>query len=164
LYEVFSDKEDLLESCLWTHIQKEDIAVDSIISQSENVFDTIMVFYMRQMNNIWSVGKSIVRDLRKYHRGLYEKMESEQDERIFRFIPLLEKSAKEGYIREDIPFEILLWLIKRQFKTLMEDETIPETKYSFNEYINAQILNFIRGISTQKGNEKIDKFINKNRY
>ncbi|MDR2144976.1 MAG: TetR/AcrR family transcriptional regulator, partial [Tannerella sp.] len=161
LYEVFNDKEDLLESCLWMQMQQEEDVVKDIISNSGDVFDTIMLFHLQQMNNMCSVGRTLFRDLRKYHRSLYDKMELVQDERIFKFIPLLEKSAKEGYIRNDMPFELLLWLMKRQLKTLMEDETIPETKYSFNEYINVMVLTFVRGISTQKGNEKIDEFISK---
>jgi hypothetical protein len=74
-------------------------------------------------------------------------------------MPLFERGREQGLLRNDVNFEIVSWLLKSQFKALMEDEYIPTDKYSADEFIRAIILNFIRGISTPMGNERIDKLI-----
>jgi AcrR family transcriptional regulator len=161
LYEIFRDKEDLLELCFSEHKKKADKEIAVIIDNSENVIDTLMRVHAKQLNNLWSIGRSIVHDLRKYHRELYNKLETEKIEDIYIFIPLFNKGVEQGLIRDDTPFEILVWLLKRQFRTLLEDETVPTDKYSLDEFIRAVILNFARGISTPLGIKRIDEIINK---
>ncbi|MDR1372576.1 MAG: TetR/AcrR family transcriptional regulator [Dysgonamonadaceae bacterium] len=157
LYENFSDKEQLLEQCILTHSERGDAEIARLTESADNVIGVLMRFHSMQLTEMWSVGRTIVRDLKKYHIALYKRIEFWQREKIFRFIPLLEKGVKQGLIRNDIPFEIMLWLLQRQFKMLMEDETIPAERYSFDDFIHAATLSAIRGIATPLGVEKIDE-------
>jgi AcrR family transcriptional regulator len=159
LYEIFRDKEDLLESCINEHKKRADREIAVLINNSENVIDTLMRVYAKQLNNMWNVGRSIVHDMKKYHRELYNRIECRQREDMYIFIPLFDKGVEQGLIRNDTPFEILMWLLKRQFRFLLEDEIIPTDKYSLDEFIRAIILNFTRGISTPLGIKRIDEII-----
>jgi hypothetical protein len=78
---------------------------------------------------------------------------------MFSFVPLFKKGVEQGLIRDDVNIEILLWLVKSQFKALMEDGFIPTDKYSTNEIVRTIIINFTRGIATSSGNEMIEKII-----
>jgi AcrR family transcriptional regulator len=159
LYEIFCDKDELLEQCMLAHMKHNDCKLASFIETSDNVIDTLLQFHSMQLSSMWSVARSAVRDLRKYHHKIYDRFQECHHEKISGFIPFFEKGVKQGLIRDDIPFEILLFVLKRQFKTLMEDENLPD-KYPFNDYIRAMTLTFIRGIATPLGNEHIDKIIN----
>ena len=161
LYEVFRDKEDLLESCICSHIAKADEAILKLAERSDDIIDTMMRMYARHLNEIRSVNRLVMNDLKKYHFNLYNILEEKQKENALLLLPLLEKGVKQGLIRSDINFEILLWLVKSQFKALMYDDYLPTEKYSMNEFIQVIILNFIRGIATQSGNEKLDGIIEK---
>ncbi|MDR0866051.1 MAG: TetR/AcrR family transcriptional regulator [Candidatus Symbiothrix sp.] len=156
LYEVFRDKDDLLESCVNAHLNRADCEMDAMTHSSEDVIDTLMRIYAHHLREVRDVQKSVLRDLRKYYPQIYKKIEIRQTEGHAVFKPLFKKGAEEGLIREDINFEILFWLVKAQFKALMDDEFIPTDKYSTDQFIRAIILTFIRGIATPAGHKKID--------
>ncbi|MDR0543374.1 MAG: TetR/AcrR family transcriptional regulator [Dysgonamonadaceae bacterium] len=159
LYEVFRDKEELIEECVQSHLDTVNREINDLASHSENVIDTLMRVYAKNLRNVQSTNKSVLHDLKKYHASIYQKIECRQKEGLLAFLPLFHKGIKQGLIREDVNFEILTWLLKAQFKALMDDEFIPTTKYSTDEFIRAIILNFIRGIATPEGNDKVDKIV-----
>ncbi|MDR2627070.1 MAG: TetR/AcrR family transcriptional regulator [Dysgonamonadaceae bacterium] len=162
LYENFADKETLLEECLHMNADKAKGGMKKLIETSENVIDAMMRIYEKQLNDMNKVNKSAVYDLRKYHPKLYKIIDCEQrEERVSAFLPLFEKGVEQGLVRDDIDFEILLWLLKAQFKMLLETDFIPVDKFSIQQFIEAIILNFTRGIATAKGNKKIDEILKK---
>ena len=161
LYEVFRDKEDLLENCIMTHISKVNGAIQTLADNSEDVIDTVMQVYAQYLNETKTINRSVIYDLKKYHPNLYKKLEIKQREYISTFLPLFDKGIKQGLIRDDINFEIILWLVRSQFTALMNDDFFPTDKYSTNEFIQVIILNFIRGIVTPSGSEKVDRIIEK---
>ena len=161
LYEVFRDKEDLLENCICTHIAKTDKSIEELIDNSEDVIDTMMRIYARTLDEIRRINHSVMYDLKKYHSRLYNKIEDNQRENVYVLLPLLDKGVQQGLIRNDINFEIILWLVKSQFRALVTDDFFPRDKYSFNEFIQAIILNFMRGIATPCGVKKVDDIVEK---
>jgi AcrR family transcriptional regulator len=161
LYEVFRDKEELLEKCIDIHMEKVDQEMEALANSSEDVIDTLMRIYAKHLNDMRNVHKTVIHDLKKYHAQIYKKIECKQKEGPYIFILLLKKGTEQGLIRNDINFEILIWLFKSQFKALIDDDFIPTDKYSVDEFIRAIILNFIRGIATPLGNEKIDRIVKK---
>jgi len=163
LYETFRDKDELLAACIDNHFQNSDREIAKIIESNANVIVTLMHFHSMQLSNIWSVGRSIANDLRRYHRDLYDKVEAQQAKKISTFIPLFQKGVEQGLIRNDTPFEIMLWLLNRQFKTLMDGEKIPNERYSLTDCLGAMTLNFIRGIATPHGVELVDNIIKENK-
>jgi AcrR family transcriptional regulator len=160
LYEVFRDKEDLLGNCFDVHIAKADNAINDLTNQTEDVIDSLMQLYSQFLNQMHSFNRSVVHDLRKYHPQLYKKLEQRQKENVYTLLPLLNKGVKQGLIRSDVNFEIILWLVRIQFRALMNYDYLPLDKYSINEFIHTIILNFIRGIATASGNERVDNIIN----
>jgi AcrR family transcriptional regulator len=159
LYEVFRDKEELLEKCVYAHMEKADEEINAIASDSEDVIGALMRIYAKHLTNMRNVHKTLIHDLKKYHAQIFKKIECKQKEGTYVFLPLLKKGVEQGLIRDDVNFEILTWLVKSQFKVLIDDDFIPIDKYSVDEFIRAIILNFIRGIATPLGNEKVDKIV-----
>ncbi|GHT54279.1 TetR family transcriptional regulator [Bacteroidia bacterium] len=159
LYEVFRDKEELLEACLQFQHTKTDQEIERMIAHSENVIDTLTRLYAKNFYQVLNVSKSLVNDLKKYHGHLYRKTEEKRKEGMHIFIPLFEKGVAQGLIRNDINFEILLWLLKIQFDAVLDERMIPTEKYSANQFVQAIIQNFLRGIATPLGNERIDRLM-----
>ena len=156
LYEVFRDKEDLLENCIRSHIKRTDKAIQTLSDNSEDVIDALMRMYAWNLNEMRTVNRWVMSDLKKYHSKLYEIVEEKQKENAFMLLPLLNKGVEQGLIRNDINFEIILWLVKSQFNALLNDDYFPVEKFSVNEFIQAIIINFIRGIATPSGSKKVD--------
>jgi AcrR family transcriptional regulator len=161
LYEVFKDKDELLEACLERSFKHADEEMKKLINDSENVIDAMMRIYAKNLNDRHKLNKSVVHDLRKYHPRIYRNIECKQKEDSDVFIPLFEKGIEQGLLRDDVNSEILMWLLKAQFRMLMEDNFFPTDKYSINKFVEAIILNFTRGIATPEGNKLIDETIKK---
>jgi hypothetical protein len=52
-------------------------------------------------------------------------------------------------------------LVQSQFRALLNDDYFPKDKYSINNFIQAIILNFMRGIATPAGVKKVDDIVEK---
>ena len=159
LYEVFRDKEELLEKCVDFHMSKAEQEMNVLVQSSGDVIDTLMRIYAKHLQGVRDVNKSVMHDLRKYHPNIYKKIESRQHEDVGLFTPLFKTGVSEGLIREDLNHEIMFYLLKAQFKALMDDEFIFTNKFSTDEFIRTIILNFVRGIATPLGVNKIDAII-----
>ena len=161
LYEVFENKEELLEACFNERLRQTDEAIDSLAQSSENVIEALMRIYAQHLRSSQGMSRTIIHDLKKYYRPIYQKIELRKQDGFQFFIPLMTKGIEQGLIREDINFEMIIWLVKAQFKSLIDDEYIPTDKYSTNEFIRAIILNFIRGIVTPLGNAQVEQMMEK---
>lgn len=159
LYEVFPNKEELLEVILNEHMCKADKEMGDYLSGSENVIDTLMRIYARQLGEMQTMNKSVVFDLRKYYPQIYKKVNQQHRKNIDSFIPLFTKGIEQGLIRKDINVEILLWVLGTQFKSLMEANWSSAQEYSIREFVREIILTFTRGIATAKGIEVIEATI-----
>jgi len=161
LYEVFRDKEELLETCICCHMAKGDKAIEELAEHSDDVIDSIMRIYVQTLEEMRHMNHSVIFDLKKYHPSIYKKIEENQRENVYLLLPLLNKGVKQGLIRNDVNFEIILWLVKSQFRALINDDFFPKDKYSLNDFIQVIILSFMRGISTSEGIKKVDNFVYK---
>jgi AcrR family transcriptional regulator len=156
LYENFRDKEDLLSICLAVQMEQTAAEMKNLIKTSENTIDAMMRIYAKQLNNVCEFNKSALYDLKKYHPRLYENIDSKQHENVSIFLPLFKRGIEQGLVRDDLNCEVLLWLLKAQFKMLMEN-FMPTDKFPIEQFFEAIILNFTRGIATKKGNDMIDE-------
>ncbi|MDR1368604.1 MAG: TetR/AcrR family transcriptional regulator [Dysgonamonadaceae bacterium] len=161
LYEVFKDKEELLDECLEKSMAKGDCEMKTVIGNTHNVIEALMSVYAKLLTEMHQTNKSVVYDLKKYHPKLYKKIESKQKTGIGKIVPFLEKGVEQGLIENDVNFEILSWILKSQFKILLEGDFFPTDKYPIEEFIRAIILNFTRGIATPKGDKMITELIRK---
>lgn len=159
LYEVFRDKEELLTECLNYHHAKIDREIEQLTRDSENVIDTMIRIYAQKFFQMLDAGKLLINDMKKYYSHIYRKIEQKHNDDVYIFIPLFEKGVDQGLIRGDVNFEVLLWLLKIQFDAVLNEDTIPSGKYSAHQFLQAIIQNFLRGIATPLGNERIDQLM-----
>ncbi|MDR1631486.1 MAG: TetR/AcrR family transcriptional regulator [Dysgonamonadaceae bacterium] len=161
LYEHFRDKENLLEECLTFYHNKTDKEIERLTHDSDNVIDTMIRLYARNFFQMLDASQLLMYDLKKYYSHLFRRIEDKHNERVCIFIPLFKKGVEQGLIRNDINFEIMLWLLKIQFDAVLNEniDKVPTEKYSANQFLQAIIQNFMRGIATPLGNERIDQLM-----
>ena len=160
LYEIFKDKEELLDECISGSIAQGNRKMETLINDSGNVIEAMMNIYATILTETHQINKSTIYDLKKYHPVIYKRIENKQKESIERFAPYFEKGVEEGLIENDINFEILLWLLQAQLGMLLEG-SFPTDKFPIEEFVRAIILNFTRGIATPRGDKIITELIAK---
>ena len=133
LYEVFPDKETLLEECILKSQKDGDIFVKGVIETSSNVLEVLLRCYQ------WSI--------ERFHRN----RSSEDTVNFFK------EGVKQGIFRDDVNFAIINLLVRDQLDLLMNSDICNE--YSFLEVYESIMFTFLRGISTEKGARVLEDFI-----
>ena len=156
LYELFSDKAQLLAEVLFFHQKEMDEYMTKIISSADNVLEIIFAFYKRKLTELGQTNPAFLRDLRKYPQviNLIKEARRKSDEGAFAYY---RKGVEQGIFRSDINFDIINQAMFMQLEMLI----YSDLTYSYplaDIYSEITILH-MRGITTEKGQKMIDGFL-----
>jgi AcrR family transcriptional regulator len=156
LYEIFEDKETLLLECVIYHQHLSKKMLEGIVASSTNVLEIILKCYQKSVEVLRETDRRFIDDIKKYP-GVHEIMVNcrKQDNEVV--TAFLKKGVTQGLFREDINYEIIQLLLRKQFDILKQTDICSQ--YSFLEVYESIILTYLRGISTQKGADELEKFI-----
>ena len=76
------------------------------------------------------------------------------------FVQFLKK-GRTRVIRENLNIEVVAFLVEESTSIYMRASHIDKFPFSFSELISTVMVNFIRGISTEKGIKIVDKYLEK---
>ena len=154
IYENFKDKNELLKSCIDTAVAEQRRINEEIIRSSSNIIEAIFIFIKNSINTLKRINPVFFFDIQKYYPEIWNVTIQKNEERDFnRIVSLLNQGVSEGLFREDINVEIIARLNLEQFKLLSNQEIFPEEKYAMVDIFENIVINFVRGIVTEKGSE-----------
>jgi len=157
IYETFKDKNELLISCFEEYSKERYKVNEEIIKNSQNVLAAICSFIQSGAVAVDLLNPSFFSDMRKHYNDIWVLASKQQNEKNYNLaFRLLRKGINEGIFRKDINIDIVVKLILEQMKFLVDNEIFPKDKYSRSEVFKNMVINFIRGIATNKGIELID--------
>ena len=161
VYENFRDKNDLLRHCLGFmdahYIREHEAILQQATNPIQMVFDLIKLVgsLMQQVNPLF------FEDLRRYHKKVWKEVhEINTEKQKVQTLTILKKGINQGLFRKDIDLDIVTILLMHQLNLVHDLTVFPINKYSQQEVFENVIINFFRGIATQKGVEIIDKILN----
>ena len=165
IYEQFADKEELLFETLKMHNSWFRKEAKERIRKAEHVLGIILSIYTLYFESLKRVNIKFFKDLERYPDIL--KMHNEKNHKNDqKFIAWMEVGRTQGLFREDANFEILLFILRRDLQIIftanMKDEKNELSRYTPDELGRTLILFYLRGISTIKGQEIIEEYLNKN--
>ena len=156
LYEVFSDKETLLEECILKGQKEGDEFLRNVLATSENVLEVLLKCYQRSIEQFHATNKKFFEDIKKYPKA-YELMTSRHNQDSEETVNFFKEGVKQGIFRDDVNFAIINLLVREQIDVLMNTDICKE--YSFLEVYESIMFTFLRGISTEKGAHELEVFI-----
>lgn len=160
LYEIFADKEALLEECIqWGQAENEEF-VKSLLGTSQNVLEVLLKSYQRSIEKFHTTNKRFFEDLKKYPKA-YMLMSRRQDKDVEKTVEFFREGVKQGFFRDDINFYIMNRLVREQLDVLMNTDICEE--YSFVEVYETIMFTYLRGISTERGAKVLEEFISEYR-
>lgn len=156
LYEVFPDKETLLEECILKSQKDGDIFVKGVIETSGNVLEVLLRCYQWSIERFHATNKKFFEDIKKYPKA-YQLMKNNRNRSPEDTVNFFKEGVKQGIFRDDVNFAIINLLVRDQLDLLMNSDICNE--YSFLEVYESIMFTFLRGISTEKGARVLEDFI-----
>ncbi|EGJ70433.1 regulatory protein TetR [Bacteroides coprosuis DSM 18011] len=156
LYQLFKDKEALLRECILKGQEKMRDFVAEVLSQTDNVLEVILRCYKYTIQQYHITDKRFFEDIQKYPR-VYDLFLKGQRKDSTDTINFFTSGVKQGLFRPDVNFEIVNILVREQFNFLLHSNLY--LKFPFLEVYESIMFTYLRGISTPKGIDKLEKFI-----
>lgn len=165
IYEIFKDKEQLLLEALKLQQERMRLKGKEIIRTSSHVLEIILKLYSLYFKLIKEFPRNFFYEMEKYPEICKLQREKEK-KNAKKFIAWMELGRQQGLFREDANFEIMMFILNRDLKTIfdvkMQTGHSELSNYTPSELGRSLILFYLRGISTHKGQEIIEEFLEKN--
>lgn len=154
LYEIYSNKEELLLECVKFQEEQYDAYMASFEKDSSNnVIDIIIEFYNKQIQWLSDVNPLYFSDIQKYSQvvSYFERrdIERKQDKMIF-----YQRGIREGVFRDDVDYDVLSRILKASIDYIKQTQMYKE--YDLTRILNNIIMLFIRGVCTYDGIKQFD--------
>ena len=163
LYEMFGDKEELLYQCLSYYVQEQDRRHAELGMQAKNVLEAMLLVFGEVMNTA-EVSHRLRSNLKRFYPRVYERLLSEHRSRnsLGQFKIALLRGVDEGYFQGIINFDLAITLLRYSVEGLVvRKDVLLSHNMSTNDALVFLVVNFLRGISTEKGMRFIDDFLEK---
>ena len=165
IYELFNDKEQLLHEVLNFQHEKMRERGKEVIRNSSHILEIILKLFNLHFELLKKVNNKFFSELGKYPEICKEKQNKEK-QNAKKFTAWMEMGRQQGLFREDADFEILTFILKRDLTTILEVKLqtghTELNKYTPDELGRKLFLFYLRGISTPRGQQIIEEYLNRN--
>lgn len=164
IYEVFKDKDELLRGVLKDMSERQYDLLIKTLDESNNVIEAVFKMLDLMRHHFSTMSPAFQLDIKKYHFNIFSKMK-EKD-----LLPynrnnqeIIMRGIKEGVFREDLDLEVISKCMLEVVKQSNSNELFPPEIYHDKDIPRTVYLNYLRGISTQKGLDLINFYENQHK-
>jgi AcrR family transcriptional regulator len=162
IYEKFADKEEILEAVLRMMVDRQKLLVKRILEESDNAIDAFFRLMETNRDHFQEMSPAFYADMRKYHREVLmqttDKCEMPDHSNN---VEIIERGIKQKLFRKDINPDIVNRCLYVLGRSTMDGELYPFESFTRRDVIRNVLISYLRGISTEEGNQLIDKRIAK---
>jgi AcrR family transcriptional regulator len=158
IYEVFSDKDELLIGVLKWMTERQKELVKKFLEESENAIVAIFKLLEINLNHFQDMSPAFQADIKKYHHEVLMKKADKCEMPDYRNnIQLIEKGISENFFRKDINPDLVNRCLYSMVRSIMDQDLYPFEQFSRREVVKNGFINYLRGISTFEGLELVNK-------
>ncbi|HPR12662.1 MAG TPA: TetR/AcrR family transcriptional regulator [Bacteroidales bacterium] len=157
IYEIFSDKDEILDGVVGWMMKKQQEVIQQVLSESDNVIEALFRIMDLMTVHYHMMSPAFRLDLKRMHGVRLEKLRDLNempDSGHFRMI--IERGVREGIFREDIDVSVINRCMFEVGKMSASDDISPTGEIPAEEVMRNVYLNYLRGISTPKGLDLIN--------
>jgi len=158
IYEKFRDKDELLAGVLKWMAVKQKEAIVKVFGESENVIAAVFRLFDMMCEHFRNMSPAFRLDMEKYYNNIVKNLlESDELPYSANNIEMLKRGIKEGIFRNDIDIDITNQCLNEVLRMPGEKDIYRSENNSRNVFRDFYV-NYLRGISTQKGLELINYY------
>ena len=163
LYELFGDKEELLYEGIVCYMEQRYAELSAKARKMNNILEMLLESVRSLCNNGHSgdVDCRLTTNLKKFYPNVHERVQRYHADRGLSGLQhALDKGREEGYLDEHVDIELMARLFLTTAGALMSnrDIVLPEN-VTREEAFGAMVVNFLRGLASQKGLQLIDEIL-----
>lgn len=160
LYNVFSNKKELIEFSLAYHMEEDSNFIEGVGAlDKDGVFKLakIFTFFYERMR---AINPSVFMDMKKFYPEVWEKYECHK-EGCFHdtLIKVIKQGCSEGYFYQDIDVEMLVIMRMWQAEVAFDSSIFPHDRFPLVKLQLEFFKHFIRGISSPEGVKLLDHYL-----
>lgn len=158
IYEVFSDKDELLEGTLRWMAERQRELINKVLGESENSIVAIFKLLEINMNHFQDMSPAFQADMKKYHYGVLMNRTDKYDLPDYRnHLQVIVRGINEKLFRKEINPDIVNRCLYSLGRSTMDFDLYPFEDFSRREVIKNVYITYMKGISTSEGIELINK-------
>lgn len=159
LYEIFGSKEEMFKEVHKYFHHKIIEQLRKTFDSSTNVMEAIIKCFLINRDIMSDVGVEFLRDMEELASQNTCMAESHQRHNYQNLLDVLQRGVAEGYFREDVNLNIQCRMFTLQMESLKRSEELFPEDISLLEIYDSIIIGFLRGVSSAKGLEELEKFL-----
>jgi AcrR family transcriptional regulator len=162
LYLYVSDKNDLVGQCLKLQQETDQIAIEEIISQTDNAIEQMLLMSKFIIETLSQVHPSIFFDIAKYHPSAMKMMECHKEEYVCGCIEQnLVNGINQGFYRKNLNAKVISGIYVRMIDIVMSSDLSNQADLKADQIYSEMIRYHIRGCASEKGLKYLIELIKK---
>jgi TetR/AcrR family transcriptional regulator, cholesterol catabolism regulator len=160
VYENYKDKTALVHQCMQNLVRHHEEKTREVLFTSKNVIEIISEFMQEGIKAMNSINPVFFHDMKRFYPEIWNSFHQKKLDQSYELIEtLLKKGIQEKLFRDNIDLKIVAKLFYEQNNIIMDENIFPRNEFNFPDIYQNLTINFMRGISTGKGIDIIDKMI-----
>lgn len=160
IYENFKDKEEILLSLILKLRDERDAAFQMFLAKDHNVVE-VFIKIIELQQSVPVCDAKFFQDIYKYYPDISRLMQENVERNNVFLRTFLQKGIEQGFIREDLNVNVAAFLVEESTYVYIRASYLEKPPFSFAELFYTMMINFVRGISTEKGIRIIDAYLSK---
>jgi AcrR family transcriptional regulator len=161
IYEVFRDKDELLQGVLKWMTAKQKELMTKLFTESDNIIEAIFKMLKLMSDHFQKMSPAFRMDVKRYHSDIMNKLDEQSELPYYGTnSEILRKGIAEGVFRKDIDIEITNKCLLEVARMTNDKDVFPPDSYLNKDVIRSFYINYLRGLSTNKGLDLIDFYEN----
>lgn len=159
LYEIYSNKEDLLFECIRNENELLTKRLSDYALTAENEMAVIAYFIKLRLKDLGSINPLFFTEMNKYERIMAFFRQSKEKPSAHSQV-FMRKGIEHGFFRGDLNYGIVNKMGDAAMDFVMHTRLYEQ--YKLDEIFHTFIIVFLRGCCTEKGLAYLDRFISEN--
>jgi len=158
IYENFRDKDEILHGVMELMAGKQNELTTRVLRDSDNVIDAVFRILDIMTEHFRKMSPAFRLDMKKYHNDIVSRIrETGNVPSFMNNTDILLRGIREGYFRKDINVSVTNKCLEEMVRISNDDEKYNTGDHENEEIIRSFFINYLRGISTQKGLDLINQ-------
>jgi AcrR family transcriptional regulator len=152
IYEIFRDKNSLVEACIHFFYEQGRRDVEQILHSDDNVFSAIVSFAQATSQVMLQLRCNFFREIQKYFPDVFTNTVQQYREQHLRNAKsILLRGQREGLLNENVDADSTAVLMTTITNAMLTGNMFEALGYDRRKMAGNLVYNYMRGISTPKG-------------